>query len=180
MKQWTKSSTKILEIDRTLVCYGGRFCVDLFTARVAAAASTASEASGLHWLVRAEWQLHCILEVGASEKWYFQAAKKICIPPSMVNYHSGPLEQGGKGGGLIPPSQTQTLTLSKSGGGRLCSPNYVLKGNSALFTQDSFFAFLISIDISIKIHKFVFQPVVFIKPRLNLDTIWPLNSLFNL
>ena len=74
-------------------------CVDLFTARVAAgAASTASEASGLHWLVGADWQLHCSLEVGASEKWYFQAAKKICIPPSMVNYHSGPLEPGGRRG----------------------------------------------------------------------------------
>ena len=114
MKQWTKSSTKILEIDRTLVCYGGRFCVDLFTARVAAAAaSTASEASGLHWLVRAEWQLHCILEVGASEKWYFQAAKKICIPPSMVNYHSGPLEQGGKGGGANPPLSDTNVNLIK-------------------------------------------------------------------
>ena len=28
----------------------------------------------------------------------FPGSKKICIPPSMVNYHSGPLEPGGRRG----------------------------------------------------------------------------------
>ena len=58
----------------------------------------------------------------------------------------------GARGNANPPSQTQMLTLWQI---MQCLLNYVLKGNSALFTQDSFFAFLIFID-SIKIHKFVF------------------------